>query len=224
MSIHIDLRYLALSKKDFIRFTRFFVKLSNNHFINDEILKLIILLHSIRTRYPAWRTSQFIKASKKSTLFFLLGRQRRNSRTRCNRCGHRCNIFMLWTGRVRAINSGGVGRVKERERERRNACRGAVRRGARGQSDYVSQTPHSLARPSHRHHHPPPFCSLQPPRASPQSRPPPRLRARLVPPDPLRRLNNPIRLFPTRMCAYTEVCNFGVGNARYWTNDRRSAY
>lgn len=37
----------------------------------------------------------------------------------------------------------------------------------------------------------------------------------LVPPDPLRRPNNPIRLFPARMYAYTEVCNFGVGNARH---------
>lgn len=44
------------------------------------------------------------------------GPQRRNSRTQCNRCGHRCNIFMLWTGRVRAINSRGVGRVKERDK------------------------------------------------------------------------------------------------------------
>lgn len=62
----------------------------------------------------------------------LFGRQRRNSWTRCNRCDHRCNIFMLWTGRVRAINSGGVGRVKEREKRNETRVGSSSRWGARG--------------------------------------------------------------------------------------------
>ena len=38
----------------------------------------------------------------------------------------------------------------------------------------------------------------------------------LVPstPEAVRRPNNPIRLFPARMHAYTKACNFGVRNAR----------
>jgi len=122
------------------------------------------------------------------------------------------------------------------ETRARGGCRGGD--GARGQlaearggrSDYASQTPRSLVRPSHRYHHPPPFYSLQPPRNSPTPAPPPRARfvvppvpaspRHLVPPDPLRRPNNPIRLFSARVRAYTEVCNFGVGNARYRTGPR----
>lgn len=73
---------------------------------------------------------------------------------------------MLWTGRVRAINSSSVGGEGGRGRDETRV--GAVRWGARGQSDYVSQTPRSLVRPSHRHHHPPPFRSLRTPRSPPR--------------------------------------------------------
>jgi len=109
--------------------------------------------------------------------------------------------------------------------KRQREGEGAVGRGARGRSDYVSQTPRSLVRPSHRYHHPPPFCSLQPPRNSPPpspspwSRPSPRLRA-----TSSRRTLYGARttLFVcflpvcvrARARAYTKVCNFGVGNAR----------
>lgn len=85
------------------------------------MLKFIISLHSKWIHYPSWWTSQFIPESANLAVrqcsFFI--RQQRNSWTRCNRCGHRCNIFMLWTGRVRAINSGDVGRVKEERDETR---------------------------------------------------------------------------------------------------------
>lgn len=126
---------------------------------------------------------------------------------------------MLWTGRVRAINSGGVGRVKERERDKTHVGGQFVE--ARGARAITFPKPLALSRDRvtgttiHRFAPYNPRVNLQPRPPSPVSS-----RARLVPPDPLRRPNNPIRLFPTRMCTYTKVCNFGVENARYRINDR----
>lgn len=133
-----------------------------------------------RTIYhPILQTSQFIVKSTNAPFradrahsFFAGSEGIRVAE--CKRCGHRCNIFMLWTGRVRAINSGGAGGWGWTRETKRVG--GAVGWGARrGQSDYVSQTPRSLVRPSHRYHHPPPFYSLRPPHNTPWSCPPPRL-------------------------------------------------
>lgn len=103
-------------------------------------------------------------------------------------------------------------RMWRKEEKRNSPLRRARPERLRFPNPSVSTCDRVTGTTIHRH-----FVPFNPLRASPL---PPASPRHLVPPDPLRRPNNPIRLFPARMYAYTEVCNFGVGYARYRMNER----